>query len=312
MDISVIIVNYNTTSHLKKCLDSIIKNIKNSTYEILVVDNCSTDRSIESFLDFYPNIKFFFLNKNNGFGAGCNFGVSKSYGKYILLLNPDTFLESDIITKFFSFMEDNENIGVCSALSEGLDGKIQYCYNDFPSLIWEFYELTSYLLNRRIRKLNEFAVDNSSKSDSIEIDWAIGANLFISRDVFNFVNGFDEKFFLYYEDTDLQKRIRNKGYRIMLLNRLRIKHEGKSSIEESEEGNNIYYLNMHISKLRYYYKHSSRINVLIVRIINIIAYFLRIVKLPFKNQRFSIKKDRYRMLIKILKIYFKTQNEIIA
>jgi GT2 family glycosyltransferase len=308
--VSIVIVNYNTTDDIKKCIESIKACTITIGYEIIVADNCSHDRSIEKIKNEFTGIKLFLLDKNYGFGAGCNYGASKSKGKYFLFLNPDTIIENDTIDKMFYFLENNKNIGVCSVLMENKSDNIPYFYNSFPDLTWEFMEMTGFLHNKRIRKLYNDANENHS-SESMEIDWAIGACLMIRREVFDLVKGFDEQFFLYYEDTDLQRRIRNEGYKVMLLNKLKIKHEGKSSIEENETGENTYYLNMHISKMKYYIKHFGPFNIFIIRLININAYILRLIKLPFRFQSISFKLNRFKIILKILNIYFSTKKTLL-
>jgi hypothetical protein len=308
MVISIIIVNYNTTELVDRCLNSILLNIKDLKYETIVVDNCSADRSIEMLKKKYSEVDFYFRDVNSGFGSGCNYGFSKSKGRYILFLNPDTCLTSNIVKDFYELLESNDKIGVCSTLLEDFNGNLQYCFNDFPGIKWELLELTGYFSNRKIAKMLNNAKQTKNDIGYIEIDWAIGACLFVRREAFEKINGFDEDFFLYYEDTDLQKRINNIGYKVKLLNRLKINHEGKSSIDESENGDNIYHFNMHISKLNYYRKHSGRINVFFVRIINILAFTLRLLILPVKNPTVELRKSRKNILIKLIRIYLGLKN----
>ncbi len=303
MDISIIIVNYNTANLVDKCIKSILLNLKGLDYNIIVVDNNSSESCTKMLKNKYSFVNFYFRDNNFGFGAGCNYGYLNSKGKYLFFLNPDTIIIDDSICKMYYYMENNKNVGVCSVIMEGENNKINYFYNNFPNLIWELYEFTGFLQNIQIKKLYKKAKENSLKTDSMEIDWAIGACLFIRRNVFELVNGFDEDFFLYYEDTDLQKRIKNEGYKIVLLNNLSIKHSGKSSIENTEKGDYIYNINMHISKLKYFKKHTGVFYVLLVRIINILAFSSRLIILPFKNQFGDNKKKRKNILLKLIKLY---------
>lgn len=303
LDISIIIVNYNTSKLVEKCLLSIKENVKNIEYEIIVVDNNSSDRSIEEIKRKFSNVIFCFETINYGFGTGCNYGFLQSAGRYLLLLNPDTYLTSNVLKGFYDFLENNKTVGVCSALLENENNNLQYCFNDFPGIKWELLELTGYFSDKKISHMLNKAAEMKNNKGYMEIDWAIGACLFIRRSVFELVKGFDENFFLYYEDTDLQKRIKNEGYKIVLLNNIRIKHVGKSSIENSEIGDYMYNINMHISKLKYYKKHTNSITVLIIRIINILAFLLRLIILPFKNQTKESNKIRKNILLKLIKIY---------
>ncbi|MBK7252919.1 MAG: glycosyltransferase [Ignavibacteria bacterium] len=98
MELSIIIVNYNTHEYLEKCLYSILKYLRKINFEIIVVDNNSTDRSIEKLEEKFVNVKFYFLNENKGFGAGCNYAAGKSSGKYLLLVNPDIEVTNNAIS----------------------------------------------------------------------------------------------------------------------------------------------------------------------------------------------------------------------
>lgn len=305
MRLSYIIVNYNTTEETKNCIKSIMIFNKEKDFEIIVVDNYSTDNKCESIKDEYPNVKLYLLDYNAGFGSGCNYGFSKSSGDYILFLNPDTLLKEDIGAELIKFLEENDNAGVCSVMMESLSDEIPYFYNNFPNIYWEFLELTAVLHKRKIKKLYNIAKNNIGKSVYMEIDWAIGACLCVKRRAFEIVNGFDEKFFLYYEDTDFQKRIKDKGYRVLLNTNFAINHKGKSSIDTNEYGNYVYYINMHKSKLLYYSIHNNMFYVFLVRIINISALLLRIIKIPFINNKDQKKSKRLKLILEILEIYLR-------
>jgi GT2 family glycosyltransferase len=303
LDVSIIIVNYNTTYHLDKCINSILQNVKDIEYEIIVIDNNSNDRSIETLVVKYPETRFLFNKNNKGFGTACNKGVSSTNGEYIFLLNPDTALVSNLPLIFRNFLENNKNVGICSTLLYDSNNKLQYCFNDFPGLLWEIMEFSSLIANKKRERLNLKAGKIRNISEYMYIDWAIGACLFFRKDLFEKINGFDENFFLYYEDTDLQKRITNSGLKVSLLIQHKLLHSGKSSIVDSMDGDKIYYLNMHISKLKYYFKHHGGLYLFLVRIIYIIYVFSRIFILPFKIYSYNKMNRRITTLINILKIY---------
>ena len=130
MIVSIIIVNYNTHEYLDKCLNSIQKNLKDLDYEIIVVDNDSPDREIEKVELNFPRVNFYFLKKNQGFGAGCNYGVKKSSGKYLLFVNPDIEFTDNSVFKLINFMEENANAGASSGLLHDENDKPAYNYNN--------------------------------------------------------------------------------------------------------------------------------------------------------------------------------------
>ncbi|MEO8208918.1 MAG: glycosyltransferase family 2 protein [bacterium] len=296
MDLSIIIVNYNTTEHLSKNLDSIFYSTKNLMYEIIVVDNNSSDKEIEKFPLLYPKVKFFFRNSNDGFGAACNYGSKHATGKYFLFVNPDIIFENYSLVKIFGFMESNENVALSSGVLYGEDGSNVYTYNYFPDIKWEFTEALGKGSERKIKKLLSNEKIILKHSEALEVDWVMGAFMFIIAKVFKKIGRFDETFFLYYEDIDLQRRIKNSGYKIVVLPFVKIFHLEKSSVKNSE-GENIYYFHMNRSKMIYFYKHFSFVKRNFTRLMFIVGYFFRFITLPFRK----IQRKRET---KILPVYF--------
>jgi GT2 family glycosyltransferase len=297
---SIIIVNYNTHYHLEKCLDSIKKNISGSNYEVIIIDNNSPDRTIEKIAKNYTKYNFFFLKQNNGFGAGCNYGAQKAKGKYLLFLNPDIELIDDSLNNLADFLDNNRNTGACSGLLVDSKGKVSYNFNSFPSYSWEFKEAFGIFINRAIKRL--LSNSNITNDKPFEVDWFHGACLMIRKDLFEELGGFDENIFLYYEDVDLQKRIKEKGYKIFCIPKVKMFHATQSSVS-SKEGQKVFHFHMHSGKLLYHKKHSGIIKQIFIRAIYIVAY---IIKLPliflrrkFKGQR----KNRFMYNILILKVY---------
>ncbi|MBK8381617.1 MAG: glycosyltransferase family 2 protein [Ignavibacteria bacterium] len=137
MELSIVIVNYNTHEYLEECLYSMLRYLRNINFEIIVVDNNSTDRGIEKLKEKFVNVKFFFLSENRGFGAGCNYAAGKSSGKYLLLVNPDIEFTNDPVSALIRFMENNKTAGACSGLLLDEESKPAYNFNDFPDCSWE-------------------------------------------------------------------------------------------------------------------------------------------------------------------------------
>lgn len=308
MNVSIIIINYNTTNYVKNCIESILTHTSEKEYEIIVVDNNSSDNNLYLLENIFKDVKFYYKNENDGFGAGCNYGAARSSGNYLFFMNPDVCLVNDIVKELLDFMEMSNKTGVCSALIMGMDKEYQYCFNDFPSIGWELLELSGYYSNKKVKKNIYKVKDRGEKGLSTEIDWAIGACLFIRREVFEEVKGFNEDYFLYYEDTDLQKKIKNIGYRVVMLGHQKVLHLGKSSIENSENGSVIYFSNMHKSKLIYYSLHKGFLYTLIVRSVNVAALIIRMLFLPFRNMLWINKKRKLSELNNILKIYLSFRN----
>lgn len=141
-DISVVIVNYNVKDYLYKCLNSIVSSTGELNIEIFVVDNNSTDGSIEFLQPKFNDVNFIKLNQNLGFGKANNIAINQANGKYILLLNPDTLLESNTLINLFSFMEANPDVGISTCKILNGDGTFQEsCRRGFPTPLAAFSKL---------------------------------------------------------------------------------------------------------------------------------------------------------------------------
>lgn len=225
MDVSIIIVNYNTKILTENCINSIFNLTEDIKFEIILVDNASTDGSIE-FFKTYNNIKFIESKKNIGFGKANNLGYKYAKGKYIFLLNSDTVLLNNAVKIFYENMENLPHeiacIG-CQLLSENSE-TIATSYGNFP----EFNEIYKTLYNLylgRFLGLKKFNIINNTKIvKSIIVDYIIGADLFIRKNIIDNLGLFDDDFFMYYEETEMQLRYKNKGFKSMLISGPQIIH----------------------------------------------------------------------------------------
>ncbi|MEO8665753.1 MAG: glycosyltransferase family 2 protein [Ignavibacteria bacterium] len=307
---SIIIVNYNTNFHLQACLNSIQKLRLEDKFEVIVIDNNSTDRSIEEFPNQFPQPYFYFRDVNDGFGSGCDFGARQSSGEYLLFVNPDIVFYSDVITEMTKFMNNNHQVGACSPVFTNFENQLVYTYNKFPNYRWEFFEfLGSGNEKEEIRLLNNEKIVNRSE-EPLYVDWTTGACLMVRSDVFNKLNGFDKDYFLYYEDTDLQYRIHKQGLKIACLPYLRVKHFVNSSVR-SVEGEDVYHYHLNRSKLIYYYKHFHLFKRNILRSLMISGILLRMTALNFRKRYSDKKKQKMKQYKKILKVYLSSKDQLI-
>lgn len=239
-DVSIVLVNYNTKEITSNCVKSIFENTKGINFEIIVVDNNSTDGSAQHFRkEFGEKIKLIESKKNLGFGGGANIGIKESTGKYILLLNTDTIITDNTIKNIFDFMEEekNQNIAVIGVLLTDENGFVLQSHGEFLPFragINEF--VLKAFLPKRVNKsllknvkIEEYKEKLFGDREFIEVDYIIGADMFIRKSVIDEVGMFDEQFFMYFEEADLQIRIRRKGYKIGLIKNGSIIHlESKS------------------------------------------------------------------------------------
>ena len=239
MNVSIIIVNFNTKDLLDVCLDSIYKYTQNIEFEIIVSDNGSTDGSIEMLKTKFPNVILIENGKNLGFGAANNKGLNIAKGKYILYLNSDTILLNNAVKIFYDYWEhseNKENIGAIGANLLNSDNSIVHSYGVFPKYKNEILSLLAgnikifineffYVFHLKLKSRNK---KKSFQYYKGEVDYITGADLFLKNDENAY---FDEKFFLYFEETDLQNKMKDKNLKRLIVTGPEIIHlEGKSNV----------------------------------------------------------------------------------
>jgi GT2 family glycosyltransferase len=224
IDVSIIIVNYNTKKLTDNCIKSIIELTNNLKYEIILVDNGSTDGSNEYFKN-YIGIKFIESEKNLGFGKANNLGYQSANGKYLFLLNSDTILLNNSVRIFYETMESlPKDIAFIGAPLIGAD-RITFTtsYGKFPDFNDIFKSLFNLYVGRLLSKRNteEVSPDNLLPLD---VDYITGADLFIRKSVIDKFGLFCPDFFMYFEETELQLRYSKLGYKSTLISGPKIIH----------------------------------------------------------------------------------------
>ena len=222
-NLSIVIVNYKTWSSLSLCLDS-IKKQDNILIDVIVVDNKSDDNQISNFKIQYNWIEWVENSENLGFAKACNLGAHKSNSDWILFLNPDTILEKNCLKPLLSFCEKNDAyriIGI-KQLNENLQNT-----NSFGFFL-SFWALTG--LSRVILRLFRGSNSYFNSNQITYPDWISGSFVLLRRNDYDLLNGWDEDFWMYYEDMDLCKRANNLGLQVTLLNEWKCIHShGKAS-----------------------------------------------------------------------------------
>ncbi|WP_455669586.1 glycosyltransferase family 2 protein [Phocaeicola sp.] len=234
MDVSVIIVNYNTYSLTQNCIDSIYLHTKGLSFEVIVVDNASSDESVEM-LGKDNRIKLIKSEENLGFGRANNWGYAHSTGKYLFLLNSDTIIMNNALKLFYDKMEQlPDNIACLGTLlfTDETCTRHGHSYAEFAGGFQLLYQLfLSRTLSKFGMKFGKCLSDGQSNSETFfRVPQLIGADMFMRRDVAEKYGLFDSDFFMYYEETEMQFRYTQKGYLIFIYREPRIVHlEGKSS-----------------------------------------------------------------------------------
>ncbi len=249
IDLSIIIVNFNVKEFLLNLLATIHAASKNISIEIIVVDNASDDGSVEVLSEKYPGVKLIANKINVGFGAANNQAMKIAKGKYFLLLNPDTIVREDTFDKMISFFKSTPDAGIAGCRVLNPDGTLQLaCRRSFPGPWTSFTKVTG--LSALFPKSRIFARYNLTYLDenkTYEVDAVSGAFLMLSREVYEKIGGFDERFFMYGEDLDLCYRAQKSSFKIYYLHTTEIIHyKGESTKRSSLDETKIFYNAMHL------------------------------------------------------------------
>ena len=226
MQLSIIIVNYNSRSLIEQCLVSVQKAIVGINAEIIIVDNNSTDGSEEYLPAKFQRVKFIFNNENLGFAKACNQGFEISSGTYVLFLNPDTILTETCLKDCVSFFETHADAGAAGVRMLNEKGNfLKESKRGLPTPSTSFYKLFGLTaMFPRSGTIAKYYEGHLPENENNPVDVLSGAFMMIRREVFEKVNGFDGSFFMYGEDIDLSLRIGQQGYRNYYLGKISITH----------------------------------------------------------------------------------------
>ena len=237
--LSIIIVNWNTIDLLEKCLDSIFFTQKNLSFKVIVVDNASTDGSVEMIKKKFPAVFLIENKKNVGFAKANNQALKFIENrKYVLLLNSDTVLLNKTLQKMMEFMDRNPKAGIAAPALRLPDGKFQIVGASKPSLISAFnYFLFLYVLSPKLFKGLFIDQQRLQKiGNPIKIDWVAGTCMLVRKEVIDKAGGLDESYFMYAEDMEWCERIKKIGWDIYYLPYIEIiHHHGASSKTVSDQ-----------------------------------------------------------------------------
>lgn len=293
MQVSIIIVNYNTKLLTLNCIDSIIAKTTGVSYEIIIVDNASTDGSKEKF-EKDSRVIFVEAGKNLGFGKANNLGVQKSSGKYLFFLNSDTILLNNAILHFFEFCESFKGkIGGVGCLLENDKGDYIHSYAKFPSIQSVLQGFFISFLSKIYNQTKKVEIENNKNiNEYFFVDYVTGADLFVNRKVIEQYGAFDPDFFMYFEETEMQKRWNKNGYKSVVIRKPRIIHLEGCSVGNSKESFNERKFLMNLESQKLYFKKTlSFMGYLGYR------FFSFLYLLPILRGKYTIKQ-----IIRILKI----------
>jgi len=275
MDLSIIIISYNTKDYLKKCLTSVDEDLSQSTIkaEIIVVDNDSQDNSVKMVETKFPKVKLIKSKTNLGFGKANNLGAAKAKGKYLLFLNSDTQVGKNALSNMLSLAKDN-NTDISSCRLLNTDGSIQPQGGFLPRLtnlaLWMLFIDDIPLINRLFKRYQESRI-SFFESDQ-HMGWLSGTALLVKRISWQKLGGFDENIFMYGEDVDFCYQAKKRHMIIQYFNQPQITHHGQKS--GSSEGA---VLGEYKGLLYVFKKHKSAWEMLFLKLLLKTGAILRII-----------------------------------
>jgi len=273
VEVSIVIVNYNEPELLKECVASLIRETKEISYEVIVVDNGSTVGNVEECLAAFPSV-ILIKNKNNmGFAAANNIGLKCANGKYLLFLNNDTLFTHNAVKHVHDFTGKFDTPVFASCQLINADRSKQDTVTKFPK-VWNGFTENFFLYKLFLKSpiFNKYYQNYINLTKPSEVDVIRGAFMFCSADAVRQLNGFDERFFFYSEETDLCYRFKKNGGKIFFLPEVSIIHYGGVTTDK-----NLWFKfkNQSIGKVQFYQKHFKGLQFVVALIFHFAGLFMR-------------------------------------
>lgn len=297
MKLSVVIVNYNVKYFLEQCLVSVLKATEDITSEIFVVDNASSDDSLEYLIPRFPKVRFIENKENVGFSRANNMAIKQSTGEYVLLLNPDTLVGENVLKDCITWMDSCVKAGGLGVKMLGADGAFAFeSRRGFPSPMTSFYKITGLCnLFPYSRRFGKYYLRYLDKNQINRIDIISGAYMFLRREALNKSGLLDESFFMYGEDIDLSYRITLAGYENYYVPSSIIHYKGESTKKESFK----YVYTFYDAMVIFFKKHFPHYSLVFSLSVKVVIYLRALVAvLRRMMSRFMKKKPfEYRFLV---------------
>lgn len=289
VELSIIIVNYNTSVLIKNLLKTIEERTEGISYEVIVVDNKPTEQFSIDLKEYQDKIIYIPLRENVGFGRANNEGVKIAKGRNIFFLNPDTLLVNNATKILSDYLDKNEKVGACGGNLYDKDmNPIHSFIRMLPSPIWDLNSLLGNLIFKSLYGKN---IQFNYTGKPLSVGYVTGADMMVKRSVLDAVGAFDKDFFMYYEETELSYRIKKAGYDIISVPEAEIIHlEGQSfSTNERRE------VLKSVSKKLYYSKTQS---FFAYRLSNFFAYINAVLRIIYAKIRGNKNQIEYWSIIK--------------
>lgn len=230
--LSIVVVNFETPDYTLECVRSIYKNKPHCAFEVIVIDNGSKDNSFERFREELPQVLCIESGANLGFSQANNLGINNARGNFILLLNSDTKILDNSLDKMLEHLMSNPHVGAMGPRQLHGNGKLQLSWGTFPTLISEaFRKLLHYRLSINDLKIRDYLEEKYA--GSTDVDWVSGSCLMARKNALQDAGLLDGRFFMYFEDIDLCRRMKDAGWRIHYNSDITILHYGGVSAKKN-------------------------------------------------------------------------------
>jgi GT2 family glycosyltransferase len=240
---------------LRRCLESIFAS-RLPGLEVIVVDNASSDGSLEMLRTEFSHVTLIANSENRGFPAGNNQGLAAARGRFVMALNPDTEIVGDALRRVVAHLEAHPEVGALGPQLLNPDGSVQSSRRRFPTFVTALFESTWLQGIAPRRVLRRYTMDDVPDDTVHEVDWVTGACIGVRREVLETVGVFDEDFFMYSEELDWCRRIQAAGWKIVYLPEAKVIHHAGKSSEQAVAARHIHF---QASKVRYFRKYHGRL-----------------------------------------------------
>jgi len=299
-DLTVVIVSYNSGKYLKRCLNSLLES--NFMLEVILVDNNSSDETVLEVQRQFPTIKIIQNLRNHGFAKACNQALQICKTDYVLFLNPDVTASDSSIKNLLEFLQSKPEVGLASGKLLNVDRSLQYSIRNFPTVLNQLFEcfFLHHIFPGLSKKFGEVIYAKDFYEKAREVDWVSGAVMLARRNALEEIGYFDERYFLYSEETDLCLRLKKSGWKIYYYPEAVFVH-----LESATKHNPQLFAYWLDSRLKYYKKNFSKPKVLLLSSILFLNWLLRL-SLSLGGALFSPKKlEEFRARLSGVSIFWR-------
>ncbi len=300
-DLSIVIVNWNVRDLLRGTLASIAAGQGELTIQTIVVDSGSQDGSVAMVADEFPDVTLIACPENVGFARGNNIGFAEAGGRYVLLLNPDTVVVGDALTVMVDRLRQDTSIGALGPQLLNPDGTVQSSRRRFPTVATGLFESTWLEGVAPSGVLDRYYMADRPDDRATEVDWVTGAAIMVPREVIQDVGGLDEGYFMYSEELDWCRRIKEAGWQIVYEPAAQVVHYVGQSSDQAVTARHI---NFQQAKLRYFRKYHGRTTAAALRQFLLLSYASQIAVEGAKGavgHKRDLRRQRVAAYLEILR-----------